>query len=240
MRVIDKIAEKSRNLEGKDNVTLCFFGDSVTQGCFELYKNAPESVETVFDSKNAYHSKVMQIFSVIFPNVPINVINAGISGANTAEGVERLERDVLSHKPDLVVVCFGLNDCTKGTEKVFEYKENLRNIFSGIKKSGAEVIFMTPNMMNTYSVSDISDSYITELQEDICEIFKKGFLELYVNAAREVCAEENVRVCDCYAKWKTLYECGVDTTRLLANFINHPRREMHWLFAYSLVEEMFK
>jgi hypothetical protein len=33
---------------------------------------------------------------------------------------------------------------------------------------------------------------------------------------------------------------GVDTTELLSNKINHPIREMNWLFAYSLVEEMMK
>lgn len=240
MKIINKIAEKSKNLKEKENLVICFFGDSVTQGCFELYKNAPDSVETVFDSKSAYHSKIAEIFSLIYPNVPLNIINSGISGGNAGEGVERLERDVLRYNPDLVVVCFGLNDCTKGREGLIKYKENLKKIFDGIKNIDAEIIFMTPNMMNTYSVSDNSDPYITELQEDICSIYKDGFLELYVDAAKEVCRNENIRVCDCYKKWKTLYENGVDITRLLANFVNHPKREMHWLFAYSLVEEMFK
>ena len=36
-----------------------------------------------------------------------------------------------------------------------------------------------------------------------------------------------------------MYECGVDVTELLSNKINHPTREMNWLFAYSLVETMF-
>ena len=49
-----------------------------------------------------------------------------------------------------------------------------------------------------------------------------------------------MRICDVYFKWKTLEENGVDVTALLSNEINHPRSEMHMLFAYSLVEEIMK
>lgn len=31
-------------------------------------------------------------------------------------------------------------------------------------------------------------------------------------------------------------KAGVDTTSLLSNDINHPTREMHYLFAYELVK----
>ena len=48
----------------------------------------------------------------------------------------------------------------------------------------------------------------------------------------------NIPVCDCYAIWKKLYESGVDITELLANKINHPTREMNWLFAVSLLDVM--
>ena len=39
---------------------------------------------------------------------------------------------------------------------------------------------------------------------------------------------------------KKLEQNGVDTTILLANRINHPTREMNWLFAVSLLETMFE
>ena len=38
----------------------------------------------------------------------------------------------------------------------------------------------------------------------------------------------------------SLYENGVDVTELLANKINHPTREMNWLFAVSLVDTMLR
>ncbi len=42
------------------------------------------------------------------------------------------------------------------------------------------------------------------------------------------------------AKWKKLYENGVDVTALLSNKINHPTKDMNYLFAISLVEMFFE
>ena len=53
------------------------------------------------------------------------------------------------------------------------------------------------------------------------------------------CVRRGVPVCDCYAQWKTMHEAGVDTTELLANQLNHPTREMNWLFAVSLLHSIF-
>lgn len=39
------------------------------------------------------------------------VINAGIPGDSTAEMLARVQRDVLAHRPDLVVLMAGTNDC---------------------------------------------------------------------------------------------------------------------------------
>ncbi len=39
------------------------------------------------------------------------IINAGIGGNSTADLLERLERDCLSHRPDLVILLAGTNDC---------------------------------------------------------------------------------------------------------------------------------
>ena len=37
MKFIEKLAKKQNNLYGEAPATLAFLGDSVTQGCFEVY-----------------------------------------------------------------------------------------------------------------------------------------------------------------------------------------------------------
>ncbi len=240
MKIVKKISEKAKDRFGKKIPTIAFLGDSVTQGCFEIYKINETSIETVFDKNCAYHNYVAKILSVIYPEAPVNIINAGVSGDRAPGGLERLERDVLAYNPDLTVVCFGLNDCGNGIEA---YTDALRKIFIKLKAAGGEVIFMTPNMMNTSiscHVINSKEPMITEIADTSFKSQTEGIMDSYIEAAKQTASECGVPVCDVYEKWKTLSANGADITELLANKINHPTREMNWLFAYSLVETMMQ
>lgn len=238
MEIMKKIAAKAANLGQAKIPTIAFLGDSVTQGCFECYRLCEDDIETVFDKEHAYHRYIDRILTMLYPNVPLNIINAGISGGNAQAGLERLERDVLCHKPDLTVVCFGLNDCIGGPNKLEIYKESLRNIFTALQENGSEVIFMTANMVNTGVSCHLSDDRLRVLAGDSLKRQQEGILKAYFEAAKEVASACNVKVCDVHAKWEMLHRNGVDVTELLANKINHPTREMNWMFAYELVNTM--
>lgn len=239
MKFFELMKEKSEKTIDAKIPTIAFLGDSVTQGCFELYMKGEQQYETEFRSNDAYHNCLKKMLAFLFPNVPVNIINAGISGDNTYGGVKRLQRDVISHCPDLTVVCFGLNDCSKGIEGLEAFKDNLRKIYTTLKECGSEVICMTPNMMNTYISARIERKEFIELAEMTIKDQMEGRLKAYCDAAKQVVEECNVKICDVYSKWEQMYNNGVDTTELLANYFNHPKKEMHWLFAFSLVETMF-
>ena len=51
MQVMDKIRKKAMNNDNEGSVTIAFLGDSVTQGCFEIYPNG-EEIGVVFDWQN--------------------------------------------------------------------------------------------------------------------------------------------------------------------------------------------
>ena len=235
MRFVEILNRKSKNnLENRTPI-IAFLGDSVTQGVFETYQNDGE-LKVVFDSTAAYSEKVKEILALLYPQAPVSVMNAGVDGSSAQEGYERLKRDVLAFRPDLLVVCFGLNDSNAETEGIDNYKNALRNIFITAKAADIEIIFMTPNMMNTDSSKVASGNILEELAEIFAKRQNTGVFDAYMDAAREVCREENITLCDCYAIWKNMYECGVNTTKLLANGLNHPIREMHELFAWQLVQ----
>lgn len=238
MKIAKKLAAKVADNWNAPTVTIAFLGDSVTQGCFELYKMEDEKFDTVFDKNSAYHSYVAKILSVLYPSVPVNIINAGVSGSNTAHGLERLERDVLRHHPDLTVVCFGLNDCGRKEAGLETYISSLKKIFQKLEQAGSEILFMTPNMMATEVSKKMSDPLFRQIAESMCKLQTNGTLDMYLDNAKSLCKELEIPVCDCYAKWKAMSAAGIDITELLANKINHPTREMNWLFAMSLVETM--
>ena len=238
MEIVKKIADKAADLHGAKIPTIAFLGDSVTQGCFECYRKNDGGIETVFDKEHAYHNYVNRIFSILYPNVPLNIVNAGISGDSTAGGVARLERDVLCHKPDLTVVCFGLNDCGNGFDGLDGYKQRLQEIFTKLQQSGSEVIFMTANMMNTSVSCHLEGDYFRDFAKRFMERQQEGVLKAYFEGGKEVAKACGVKICDVHAKWEQLYVNGVDVTELLANKLNHPTREMNWMFAYELVGTM--
>ena len=240
MKIMEKIKAKALDNAGCEGITLAFLGDSVTQGCFEIYNKADGNIETIFDKTNAYHKHLADMLAILFPTVPVNIINAGISGGRAPHGLDRLERDVLRHQPDLTVVCFGLNDSSKGLGKLDDYTDALGKIFDQLHGAGSEVIFMTPNMMCTHVSCHIKEQNHIECAEMISKNQNEGVLDTYLEAAKKVAEEKGAVLCDCYAKWKRLYECGADITELLANKINHPTREMNKLFAVSLLETMMQ
>ena len=148
MRIVEKLNAKQDIYNAKP-VTIAFLGDSVTQGCFECYIKEDKNMETFFDYKSAYSTRVREILNLLYPNVQVNIINSGISGDNTENGKTRIERDILPFSPDLVVVSYGLNDACGGLDKLQHYRENLKEIFDKVSSDGAEVIFLTQNAMNT-------------------------------------------------------------------------------------------
>ncbi len=236
MKITERIKEKAADFGGSAPVVFSFIGDSVTHGCFEIYRASETELETEFRSTKAYHFKLRQMLETIFPPVCINVINAGISGDCAITAQNRIERDVISYHPDLCIMCFGLNDANRGIEAIDDYANALAAMFDKLETAGIETIFMTPNMMGTRVVAEEKDELLRSVIGSATQKQTDGTFDKFIERARAVCREHNVPVCDCYAKWKKLEENGADVTRLLANRVNHPLEEMHNLFAYSLFE----
>lgn len=242
MQILKKLAERHQGFYNDLGATIVAFGDSVTQGCFECYTDRDDAIHTEFDTKECYSRKFVQILQTLYPRAQINLINSGISGDSTKKAIERIDYDVLRYQPDLVICSFGLNDVTKGYPELDGYAARLDEIFKKIKATGAECIFMTPNMINSYASRHIknSEEAYLNLADRLAKLQNEGVMDAYMAKAKEVATANGVVVCDCYAKWKKMAENGVDTTELLANYLNHPIRDLHWLFANSLVETVFE
>lgn len=225
MNIKEKMYLECADLEWAGPINIVVFGDSVTHGA--LGKDE-YNYETVY--WNRLRNKILDIRN----HIPVNVINAGIGGTTASLSVKRIDSQVLNHNPDLIIICFGLNDVN---EELETYLSALHIIFDKCKASGADVIFMTPNMMNTYVAED-TDPELLEYAVITAEYQNSGKMDLYMASAIKLAEEMNVTVCDCYAEWKKLSE-KEDVTKLLVNRVNHPTKEMHELFANRLFEVVF-
>ena len=236
MKIVEKICSKEPSLFKTPAVTIAVLGDSVTQGCFECYIDADGKIDTVFDNDSSYGSKLKRMLNGLYPRARFNLINAGISGDSAQGGLKRLERDVLSFHPDLVIVGFALNDSLAGVKGIPAYKQTMAEILSAIKAQGAESIVLTPNAMNTYVSCHLKDKSLIKTAETLMKIQNEGVLDQYAEAAREVAKECGAAICDVYAEWKKMMAAGVDVTELLANKLNHPIRKMHEMTAMMLCD----
>lgn len=225
MLIKDKINMDRQGLVENGPITIVAFGDSVTHGAV-----APNE----FDYETVYWNRLKKKINERNKYVPVNVINAGIGGLTAKGSLARMEKQVLAHEPDLIIVCFGLNDVNNPLD---DYLGSLKEIFERSLKSGAEVIFMTPNMLNTSVAHDIPEQ-LRDYAIKMAQVQNEGRMDLYMTSAVGLATRMGVKVCDCYKKWKKLSETQ-DITYLLANRINHPTKEMHELFAQSLVEMIF-
>ena len=221
MKIKEKILLTQEELAIHGPINIVIFGDSVSHGCLVHH----------IDYENVYWNRLKKKLNAIRDFVPVNMICASISGTTANASVSRLEKQVLNHNPDMVIVCFGLNDVNGSLET---YLRSLHIIFERCMEAGAEVIFMTPNMMNTYVADDTPAKHL-EYAYKTAEMQTSGRMDRYISEAARLATEMGVTVCDCYSKWKEISKTQ-DVTMLLANRINHPTEEMHRLFADSLYE----
>ncbi len=222
MTIQEKLQMDFSALQENGAITLVAFGDSVTHGALGAGEINYETV---------YWNRLRRKLNAVRNYVPVNVINAGIGGVTAAMSLARMERDVFAHHPDLVILCFGLNDVNRPLE---EYTGALATMFDACRERGVAAIFLTPNMLNTYVTED-TPAELRDYAAKTAAMQNDGTMDTYMQAACRTARERGIPVCDCYALWKQRSRTE-DTTRLLANGINHPRAELHELFA----EELFR
>jgi len=214
-----RIDEKARDCY-EAPVLIITLGDSVTMGATSLGK---------FDFEAVYHNQLKKLLEKQYPDTVFSVINAGVGGDTVEGGVLRLERDVIVHNPDLVIIGFGLNDTGAGFTGLEKFRISLSKIVEEIQgKTNADVVLLTPNFMNTSDNANVSDLHRKEgLPIKFAERQNSGVTAKYAEVICSVGQKLNVPVADTYKAWETLAENGMDTNLLLANGLNHPIPEAH-------------
>ena len=175
--------------------------------------------------------ELQEQLEAFFPTTTFSTLNAGVSGGSTAQALGRLQRDVIRHQPDLVLIAFGLNDSTRGLEKIDAFADDLRKIVKAVRgQTEADVVLLTPPYMATKPTERIHPDHegVTEI---ILRAQRDGALAAYAENIRCVASELAVPVADIHAEWKRLSESGTDTDLWLCNGLNHPDARGHQLAA---------
>ena len=118
----DSSLDPTKNPTDKRPLIVCF-GDSLTAGYgTEAGQTYPDYLQADLDALGYKY----------------RVVNAGISGNTTKDGVNRLDH-ILAMKPAVVVVEFGGNDGLRGL-RIEGSRANLDKIIATLQASGAKVV----------------------------------------------------------------------------------------------------
>jgi len=196
-----KCSATIEKLEQNEPVRIVAFGDSLTQGWM-----------TRKGYVDFLHEMLLERF-----NDNIEMINRGIPGNTSDDGLERLRRDVLDRDPDLVLIQFALNDAYMGSSPG-RLKNNIKSMVVRIRlDTAAEILLLT------------SCSIYNEAEDRMADTFYSAITGLGT--------EEHLPVAEVHTYWKNKIRSGIDHRSLVQGDMVHPTIAGYKLMAEAVMEK---
>ncbi len=191
--------------------TMLFFGDSITTGCDSSGAN-DFTVEPYIDSfPIMIHKHLTERFG------EINYVNTAIGGKNTQWARDTFEENVLSYKPDLLVLAFGMNDGDRDPDNYYAlYREMLCKF--------ARVCPDTPVLLVGTMIPNFESDWLKNQRYHINRLYKlEG-------------EYKNTAVCDMTRLSSELYEKGKRFRDMTGNNVNHPNDFLARIYAQAILK----
>jgi acyl-CoA thioesterase-1 len=126
--------------------------------------------------------------------VRAQVANVGIGGERTDMALARLEKDVISLKPQIVTIMYGTNDSyvdKGGTEPrltAADYQKNLAALCDKLQEAGITPVLMTEPRWGPEARNGLDEN-------------PNGRLERYLDKCRALAKERKLRIVDHFGHW---------------------------------------
>ena len=189
------------DLKNGCNVTIVAFGDSITAG-FAVRRGFPSFWREMLQQK--------------YPEARLELINSGISGDTTLDGLARLDWAVLSYEPDLVTINFGINDCVLGLgldEFEMNFVEIVRRIRAG---PDSEILLLSSQPLETPPYDKIVRDYYQTIER--------------------VAKEMDVGFVDVYEAWMERVRAGTPLGSMIIPGLDHPNEAGYRIIAEELMK----
>jgi lysophospholipase L1-like esterase len=201
-------AELAKKWPGNRTVNIVFHGHSVPSG----YHKTPDV--RPFES---YPHLVHLALKEKFPHAVLNVIVTAIGGEASPAGAERFSRDVLPHRPDLILIDYALNDRRIPEEQV---EASWLSMIRAAKEAGVPVVLITPTGDAKADMANPADP-----------------LSQRAALIRKIAAGEKVILADVSAAWQAELAKGTLQAELLSQ-VNHPNLRGHQLAADTIIKAL--
>jgi lysophospholipase L1-like esterase len=127
--------------------TILCFGDSITYGVTLEALSLPPGAQADLVLVEGYVPKLWRLLESAH-GAGFELINAGIPGERTVDGVERLRTEMRVFEPDLVLLLEGVVDVNGSSPRFPVVRENLVEMMGIVKREGKQVIIGTYPLLN--------------------------------------------------------------------------------------------
>lgn len=128
----------------------------------------------VLSSAATYPSVMRQELIRLMPNAQIELINSGRIGDTIPDNIARIERDVLFHRPDLVIWQLGTNDIAWGGQTSGLDELMIQGVRT-LRSRGSDIILMDQQ----YAPRVLSSSHYSEMQAIIADVARREHIGLF-------------------------------------------------------------
>ncbi len=159
--------KKEALLELKNNCTILFQGDSITDAGRDWGNNTPNS------SKNLGHGYVSHLAAYLlttYPEKNLTLYNKGISGNKVFELRGRWDNDCINLKPDILSIMIGVNDFWHTLDfgynaTVKKYEDDYRSLLNYTKEKLPNVQLIIGEPFGIKGVGVVSDKWYPDFDE---------------------------------------------------------------------------
>lgn len=190
-----------QKLQSGNPVTLAAIGDSLTYGWM---------------AEKGYLDFLQEMLQAAYPRARVRILNRGIPGDTAEDGLYRLGSDVISSRPDCVLIQFALNDAFSGYRPT-QFEENIERMVDGILQAGDSEIVL-----------------VTSVWFEPPGEFRRA--EEFYDRLRAVAERKKLPIAKVHEFWKKRIDLGADFRRLVQSDGIHPTSEGYRLMAEAVAE----
>ena len=176
-------------------------------------------------------------------NIEAEIVNAGVGGNSTLDARKRFGNDVISEKPDFVVIQFGINDSMVDVWKdipakaprvsIQIYEKNLTYFVATLKRYDIPVVLMSPNPLRS---TDKLKTLYGKAPYDIEDVSGLSLiLEDYAKIVRKIAVSQKVPFIDVYAAFENYGKVAYQSVDDLLIDGIHPNNTGHRIIAHLLL-----